>query len=155
MLSLLLSPGSPYNCSILQPRAEEGCVPIPGRAQLPVFLQVDEVRLLLERDTGTRYGPADPSHADGLGSRGRRGRQAGTLGSGTQRGPSLPDTPVDLLIDLHKASLSSLTFWASICSTVKQTGRSAVPARLSAEDPSHAETAAEGPLSTIKTPSAI
>lgn len=47
----------------------------------------------------------------------------GTRGSGTQRGLSLPDTPVEPLTDLHKASLSSLTFWASICSTVKQTGR--------------------------------
>ena len=68
MLSLVLSPRSPHHRSILQSRAEEGCVPIPGKAQLPVFLQVDEVRLLLERDTGTHYGPADPGHAAGLSS---------------------------------------------------------------------------------------
>lgn len=58
-------PESPTIAVSSQPRAEEGCVPIPGKAQLPVFLQVDEVRLLLERDMRTRYGPTDPSHADG------------------------------------------------------------------------------------------
>lgn len=49
-----------------QPRAEEGCVLIAGRAQLPVFLQVNEVRLLLDRDMGSSYGPTEPNRADGL-----------------------------------------------------------------------------------------
>lgn len=76
-------PRAPHHRSVLQPRAEEGCVPIPGRTQLPVFLLVDEVRLLLERDKGTSYGPADSGRANGLSNWEGGGWQAGPLGSGT------------------------------------------------------------------------
>lgn len=91
----------------------------PGRAQLPVFLQVDEVRLLLERDTGTRImATADPSH--GWARQPREEGQAGRhTGLWDPEKPSFLTPLVDPLIDLHTASLSSLDLLGFNCSTVK------------------------------------
>lgn len=52
-------PKSPH--ASLQPRAGEGWVPVPGRAQFPVFLQVDKVRLRLGSDAGTTEGNKIPA----------------------------------------------------------------------------------------------